>query len=334
MADIHIFRIDHHGSLIRPPELIVAREQHAAGALDLAGLRAVEDQAIRDVLLLQRKLRVTQVTDGQFRRGRVRDAAMLAAGRAGIVPEEPTTAVSFVEEAAFVMGETDWAVKQQLPSPAHLARQLWTEDSAHASPVALGHALAEVWREELRAMLDAGVRLVQFNNPDYAAYYAGDAKEVGGIGVLDAIAIDSAVLDGIERPEDARIAMCVDQGDHQGEVDEQVAWEVLGELPYDRFMFAYCTDALVEQQLLQFVPEGKAAVLGIVDPLVAELEDIDAIMTRMDAAFELKGLDELAISPSRGFQHAVGAPTLTLDEQKHKVTHVETVARMCWGNEL
>ena len=33
------FRADHVGSLLRPPELLEAREAHAAGRLDDAGLR-------------------------------------------------------------------------------------------------------------------------------------------------------------------------------------------------------------------------------------------------------------------------------------------------------
>lgn len=47
------FRADHVGSLLRPPELLAARAQHRAGQLDAAGLRAVEDDAIRAVVVMQ-----------------------------------------------------------------------------------------------------------------------------------------------------------------------------------------------------------------------------------------------------------------------------------------
>src|SRR5262245_58383738 len=63
------FRAEHIGSLIRPPELLGARQQFAAGRLDRAGLRAVEDAAITRVVGLQEELGLEVVTDGEFRRG-------------------------------------------------------------------------------------------------------------------------------------------------------------------------------------------------------------------------------------------------------------------------
>jgi 5-methyltetrahydropteroyltriglutamate--homocysteine methyltransferase len=62
------FRADHVGSLLRPPELLRAREAHAAGRIDDAELRAAEDTAIRDVVALQRDVGLRSVTDGEFRR--------------------------------------------------------------------------------------------------------------------------------------------------------------------------------------------------------------------------------------------------------------------------
>ncbi|MGZ6644687.1 MAG: 5-methyltetrahydropteroyltriglutamate--homocysteine S-methyltransferase, partial [Solirubrobacteraceae bacterium] len=62
------FRADHVGSLLRPPQLLSAREDHAAGRLDDAGLRKVEDAAIREVVALQRDAGLRTVTDGEFRR--------------------------------------------------------------------------------------------------------------------------------------------------------------------------------------------------------------------------------------------------------------------------
>ena len=44
------FRADHVGSLLRPAELKVAREKFAKGGIDAAGLKAVEDRAVTDVI--------------------------------------------------------------------------------------------------------------------------------------------------------------------------------------------------------------------------------------------------------------------------------------------
>ena len=62
------YRADHVGSLLRPPELIKAREDHAKDRIDLEELRAIEDDAIRDVVAMQRDVGLQSATDGEFRR--------------------------------------------------------------------------------------------------------------------------------------------------------------------------------------------------------------------------------------------------------------------------
>jgi 5-methyltetrahydropteroyltriglutamate--homocysteine methyltransferase len=62
------FRADHVGSLLRPPELRQARDDFAAGKITAGQLRAVEDQAIRGAVALQREVGLRSVTDGEFRR--------------------------------------------------------------------------------------------------------------------------------------------------------------------------------------------------------------------------------------------------------------------------
>ena len=62
------FRADHVGSLLRPKRLLDAREQHAAGQLTLEALRGIEDEAIQDVVSMQRDVGLQSATDGEFRR--------------------------------------------------------------------------------------------------------------------------------------------------------------------------------------------------------------------------------------------------------------------------
>jgi len=61
-------RADHVGSLLRPPELLRARAAHAAGQLDHASFKRIEDRAIREVIELQEGAGCEVVTDGEFRR--------------------------------------------------------------------------------------------------------------------------------------------------------------------------------------------------------------------------------------------------------------------------
>ncbi len=62
------FRADHVGSLLRPPQLLQAREDHKAGRIDHAELRGIEDVAIRDVVRRQEEVGLRSATDGEFRR--------------------------------------------------------------------------------------------------------------------------------------------------------------------------------------------------------------------------------------------------------------------------
>lgn len=62
------FRTDIVGSFLRPQTVKDARAAHAAGTLDDAGLKAVEDEAIRDLVAKQKAAGLQVITDGEFRR--------------------------------------------------------------------------------------------------------------------------------------------------------------------------------------------------------------------------------------------------------------------------
>src|SRR3982751_5863358 len=62
------FRADHVGSLLRPPELLKARADAAAGAISATQLRAGEDEVIAAVVRMQEDVGFQSATDGEFRR--------------------------------------------------------------------------------------------------------------------------------------------------------------------------------------------------------------------------------------------------------------------------
>jgi 5-methyltetrahydropteroyltriglutamate--homocysteine methyltransferase len=68
LRDTPPFRADHVGSLLRPQRLLEARAAHADGRLDDDELRAVEDDAIREVVRMQQEVGLRTATDGEFRR--------------------------------------------------------------------------------------------------------------------------------------------------------------------------------------------------------------------------------------------------------------------------
>src|SRR2546430_1716811 len=62
------FRADHVGSLLRRRRLLQARDDFAAGRIDVDELRAIEDDPIRDIVRKQEEIGLQAATDGEFRR--------------------------------------------------------------------------------------------------------------------------------------------------------------------------------------------------------------------------------------------------------------------------
>ena len=92
------YRADHVGSLLRPPELLQAREEHRQGRLTAAELRQAEDAAIFKALDLQREVGISVFTEGEYRRSgwstSIRDSVE------GLVPTEGSPIQGFLGQCA------------------------------------------------------------------------------------------------------------------------------------------------------------------------------------------------------------------------------------------
>lgn len=66
------FRAEHMGSLLRPDNLIEVREKIAKTGIsaEAAGLPAIEQEAVREVVKMQQDLGFKAVTSGEFNRTR------------------------------------------------------------------------------------------------------------------------------------------------------------------------------------------------------------------------------------------------------------------------
>ena len=88
------FRADHVGSLLRPPELLQAREEHRQNRLTADQLRQAEDTAILKALDLQREVGISVFTEGEYRRSgwstSIRDSVE------GLVPTEGSPIQGFL----------------------------------------------------------------------------------------------------------------------------------------------------------------------------------------------------------------------------------------------
>src|ERR1043165_2373515 len=62
------YRADHVGSLLRPPELLKARDDFAQQRITRAQLTEIEDRAVLAALDMQRQVGLDVLTDGEYRR--------------------------------------------------------------------------------------------------------------------------------------------------------------------------------------------------------------------------------------------------------------------------
>ncbi|MET7892195.1 methionine synthase II (cobalamin-independent)-like protein [Streptomyces mirabilis] len=346
MADTFNYRIDHHGSLVRPGTLLTARAEGDPEIVLKAELEAVEE-----AVALQRKLRTTVVTDGDFPREDFRSAVFDAvSGFRRTDTETPDGLPRWVAEtlpkangplladwAGRLTGLTVIAPKASLPSPAYLAATTFVPELAASggpsSARELGEALAEIIQAEIALLVSRGVRLVQLNNPLLIGHVAADPAAPGALSFEDALAIDALAVRLEERPEGVRIGVCPGW-EAPAAVDRARTERLYGEIPADRWILPYDKGSDAELDLVKALPEDRDACLGVVDATVSALEDIDTVMARIDAAAEVKDLEDMAVSPSRGFADSATRPLLSAENQRRKLVLVETVARYCWGNEF
>ncbi|MGY4983846.1 methionine synthase II (cobalamin-independent)-like protein [Streptomyces sp. 900105755] len=334
MADTFNYRIDHHGSLVRPAGLSTADPEAVDGA-------------VREAVAYQRKLRSTVVTDGDFPREDFRSAVLDGVSGFRRTDEtDPEGLVRWVAEslpkangplladrAARLAELTVIAPKATLPSPAYLAATTFRPGPGVPSARELGEVLAEIVRAEIELLVANGVRLVQLDNPLLLAQLSTDPADPGALSFTDALAVDALVARLEDRPEGVRIAVAPGWV-APAEVDRARAEQLYAVIGADRWILPFDQGTQAELDLVEALPDDRDFCLGVVDATVPELEDIDTVMFRVDAAGALKDLEDGAVSPSRGFADVASRPLLTAEDQRKKLVLVETIARYCWGNEF
>jgi 5-methyltetrahydropteroyltriglutamate--homocysteine methyltransferase len=203
--EIALYRADHVGSLLRPPELLQARERRERGELSDVELRAVEDRCIRAVVKMQEDIGLRAVTDGEFRRklwnvdfvrkfdgvvvreGFVSDADKSFQGGDGSVQRSPTrfeivgklrrVREHEVENFKFTKSVTKATAKLSIPSPSVLHFRGGRGGVSAAAYPAMDEFftdLARVYREEIHALAAAGCRYLQIDDTNLA--YLCDLK--------------------------------------------------------------------------------------------------------------------------------------------------------------
>jgi 5-methyltetrahydropteroyltriglutamate--homocysteine methyltransferase len=364
------FRADHVGSLLRPPELLKAREDFAAGQIDAAELRGIEDEAIRGVVALQRDAGLRSATDGEFRRAswhmdfiyqldgisKAQDdlkvhfkndegeidftpAALKVDGRLGL------SQTIFGDDFSFLKETVDGATpKLTIPSPSmvHYRGGAASIDPAvYADTDAFWSDLTSAYAEEVRRIADLGCTYLQFddtslaylNDPNQRAQMAERGEDSEHLHEAYIRHINEA-LDG--RPEGLTVTTHMCRGNFRSSWVAEggydfVAEALFNQLDVDAFFMEYDDARSGTFEPLRFVPEGKLVVLGLVTTKRGELESKDDLKQRLDDASRYVDLDQVCISPQCGFSSTVEGNALTVEQEKAKLALLVELADEVWS---
>jgi 5-methyltetrahydropteroyltriglutamate--homocysteine methyltransferase len=364
------FRADHVGSLLRPPNLLEARQAFAAGTIDADALREVEDGAIREVVSLQEDLGFQSATDGEFRRTSWHMDFIYQLGGISKTDEQLQVAFKNAEGATsftsaalkvdgpvrlehtifadafeFLKSVTTTAIpKLTIPSPSMVH---YRGGAAAIDPDVYDNVdkfwsdLSAAYAEEVRRLGELGCTYLQLDDTSLA--YLNDPAQRQMISErgddadhqhLRYIKQINAAISG--RPEGMSITTHSCRGNFQSYWAAEggydfVAEALFSELDVDGFFLEYDDDRSGGFEPLRFVPEGKMIVLGLITTKNGTLESKDDIKRRIDEASQFVSLDQLCLSTQCGFSSTVEGNSLTFDEEVAKLRLVREIADEVWG---
>jgi 5-methyltetrahydropteroyltriglutamate--homocysteine methyltransferase len=185
------------GSLLRPPELLNAQKQLAAGNVAPAEFKVIEDRAVDDASALQEAVGLEIVTDGEMRRQSFQSqmtAAVSGFGeynldaflwgewfdeqgvqrkrrprRLGAVAKLKRVRYLSADEFSYLKGKTKRIPKITLPSPSLWANFWSPKYSRHAYPTldAFLADIVNILREEVAELVRLGATYIQIDAPHY-----------------------------------------------------------------------------------------------------------------------------------------------------------------------
>jgi 5-methyltetrahydropteroyltriglutamate--homocysteine methyltransferase len=363
------FRADHVGSFLRPKALIEARAAFKEGRIDAAGLRAVEDDSIRDVVALQEGLGLKGITDGEFRRTYFHTDFLLQLNG---IEETGGTQVKFhnhgghdleyappvmsitgkVEHARdiqradyeFLASVTSQTPKVTIPSPTmlHFRGGRDAIDTATYPDLDQFYSdLAAAYRAEIASLADAGCRYLQLDDTNLA-YLCDDTQRENarkrGMDPDDLPRLYARIInDSIrDKPDDMVVAVHLCRGNFRSSWAaeggyEPVAETLFNELKVDGYFLEYDDPRSGDFAPLRHVPKGKTVVLGLVTTKLADMESADDVKRRIDEAAKFMPLDQMALSPQCGFSSTVHGNDIAMEQQSAKMQLVIDVAKDVWG---
>ncbi len=366
------------GSLLRPQKLKDARERLLGvdtaetnlGPHENAALREVEDQCIREVIALQKRVGLRSATDGELRRrgwmlelimnweginatresatspfawqnekGKQQDSSTL-----WITGKIRWRASPIVRAFEFLAKNTDAVPKVTIPAPPVVYSFAGGDKailSSHYNDIdEFWDDLIQAYRQELAALVDAGARYIQLDDvsipficdPSFADVFQSWGSGANQLLSTYANRINQA-LDGL--PEDVTITMHQCRGNREGLWVAKGGYDPVAEVLFNQinahgYFLEYDTPRAGSFEPLRFVPEGKVAALGLVSTKTPVLESADQIEQRIEEASRFAPLDRLALATQCGFASSVKGNPLSESDQEAKLARIVEVAAKVW----
>jgi len=247
-----------------------------------------------------------------------------------------------LEEYRRVAPMTSRPVKVALIGPDRIAQRFDWQGSKAVYPHVddFLEDVVAIQRTMIRQLVVAGCRYVHIDAPGYTAYVDEPslaAMRARGEDPMENFArslkADAAVIEGFPGVTFG-IHLC--RGNqrsmwHREGAYDAIAERLFSELPHDRFLLEYDSPRAGGFEPLPYVQKGKVVGLGLVSTKVPQLESLDELRRRVDAAAKYVPLERLAISPQCGFASDVVGNLLTEEEQRRKLELVVEAARAIWN---
>ena len=365
------FRADHVGSLLRPPRLLEARDDFAGGRIDGDQLRAIEDDAIREIVRKQEEVGLQSATDGEFRRASWHmdfiyslDGITKEAGHISVKFFREDGEIEFTPAALHVDGKlglsetifgdhfrfvadnvSSVTPKLTIPSPSmvhYRGGKAAIDPNVYADMDEFWADLTAAYREQVRRLGELGCTYLQFDDTslaymtdphqrEYIASIGGDAEKQH----VDYIRHINEALR--ERPTGMSVTTHSCRGNFQSAWAAEGSWDfvaeaMFNELEVDGFFMEWDDERSGGFEPLRFLPKGeKQVVLGLVTTKHGELEPRDRLLRRVEEAARFAPLEQLCLSPQCGFSSTVEGNLLSEDEQWAKLRLIVEVAQEVWG---
>lgn len=362
-------RYDHVGSFLRPPYLLEARARKASGGITAGQLRAVEDQAINEIVKFQEDLGLKSITDGEFRRTYFHvDFLDKLGGVKTDIPETIRKPDGTEELAPPVMRVIDKVrhvvdiqradfeylqsrvsagrtPKVTIPSPTMLhfrgGRAGISETAYPELDPSFYDDVASAYADELRALAAAGCTYVQMDDTNLAYLCDERMREAARQRGDDPNELPhryAAFINKVVRkkPPGMLLAIHLCRGNFKSTHAaagnyEPVAEALLQEMEVDAYFLEYDDARSGDFKPLRFLPKGKTVVLGLVTTKFGEMEDKSALRRRIDEAARYAPLEQLALSPQCGFSSTVHGNNIAIEDQRNKLRLVIETAQDVWG---